>query len=109
MIGGETLLDARLLDEALQRDPAQRGLQVAHLANFRYQHGFWARNLQKELGCDKPTWVPFMSGFGGILVVMFPNGAVWYSAADDGELASIDFAAPAKELNRLAPICTSAR
>ncbi len=108
-IGGETLLDARLLDEALQRDPAQRGLQVAHLANFRYQHGFWARNLQKELGCDKPTWVPFMSGFGGILVVMFPNGAVWYSAADDGELASIDFAAPAKELARLAPICTSAR
>lgn len=104
-IDGEPLLDAALLDQAMQRDPARRGLQAAHLENFRYQHGFWARNLQTELGCQQPTWVPFMSGFGGILVVMFPNGAVWYSAADDGELASIDFAGPAIELAKLAGYC----
>ena len=104
-IDGQPLLDAALLDQALQRDPARRGLQVAHLQKFRYQHGFWARNLQAELGCAQPTWVPFMSGFGGILVVMFPNGAVWYSAADDGELPSIDFARPAIELARLGGYC----
>ena len=104
-IDGEPLLDAALLDQAMQRDPARRGLQAAHLQNFRYQHGFWARNLRAELGCKQPTWVPFMSGFGGILVVMFPNGAVWYSVADDGELASIDFAGPAIELAKLADYC----
>lgn len=104
-IGGEPLLDPALLDQAMQRDPARRGLQAAHLQNFRYQHGFWARNLQRELGCRQPTWVPFMSGFGGILVVMFPNGAVWYSAADDGELPSIDFSGPAIELAKLAGYC----
>lgn len=104
-IKGQALLDSALLDQALQRDPDQRGLQVAHLEKFRYQHGFWARNLQVELGCEKPTWIPFMSGFGGILLVMFPNGAIWYSAADDGDLASINFAAPARELNKLGSIC----
>ncbi|MEO8366711.1 MAG: serine hydrolase [Pseudoxanthomonas sp.] len=104
-IDGEPLLDAALLDQAMQRDPARRGLQAAHLQNFRYQHGFWARNLQAELGCRQPTWIPFMSGYGGILVVMFPNGAVWYSAADDGALASIDFARPAIELAKLQDYC----
>ena len=105
-IDGQPLLDESLLDEALQRDPQHRGLQAAHLANFRYQHGFWARNLQKELGCEEPTWVPFMSGFGGILVVLLPNGAIWYSAADDGELASINFAKPAIELAKLGAVCS---
>ena len=106
-IDGKPLLDKTLLDQALQRDPQHRGLQAAHLANFRYQHGFWARNLQKPLGCAQPTWVPFMSGFGGILVVLFPNGAIWYSAADDGELASIDFAKPAIELAKFGGYCSS--
>ncbi len=106
-INGQQLLESTLLDQAMQRDPTQRGLQTAHLKNFRYQHGFWARNLQKELGCDKPTWIPFMSGFGGILVVMLPNGAIWYSAADDGELPSIDFAKPAIELAKLGDYCSA--
>lgn len=106
-INDQSLLDPTLLDQAMQRDPQRRGLQVAHLKNFRYQHSFWARNLQKELGCDRPTWIPFMSGFGGILVVMFPNGAIWYSAADDGELPSIDFAKPAIELAKLGGYCST--
>lgn len=106
-MGEQALLDDDLLDQAMQRDPAHRGLQTAHLQDFRYQHGFWARNLQKELGCGQPTWVPFMSGFGGILIVMLPNGAVWYSAADDGQLSSIDFAKPAAELAKLGGLCAS--
>ena len=106
-IDAEALLDETLLDQALQRDPNARGLQAAHLKNFRYQHGFWARNLQAELACEEPTWVPFMSGFGGILIVMLPNGAIWYSAADDGELPSIDFAKPAIELAKLGSLCAA--
>src|SRR3546814_4557408 len=81
----------------MQRDPEQPGLPVATLENYRYQHGFWARDLQGELGCAGPTRVPFMSGFGGITVVTFPNGTAWYSVADDGLLASIDFATRSEE------------
>ena len=106
-IDGKPMLDQTLFDQAMQRDPAQRGLQVAHLDRYRYQHGFWARNLQKELRCEKPTWIPFMSGFGGINVVMFPNGATWYSIADDGKLASIDFAKPATEVAKLGGYCAA--
>lgn len=104
-IDGRDVLDATLFDAAMQRNPAQRGLQVATLERFRYQHGFWARDLQPELGCAQPAWVPFMSGFGGITVAMFPNGVAWYNVADDGLLASIDFAAPAREAAKLGGIC----
>lgn len=104
-INGKPMLDQAMLDAAMQRDPSNGGLQVAHLDRYRYQHGFWARNLQKELGCGKPTWVPFMSGFGGINVAMFPNGATWYNIADDGKLASIDFAKPAIEMAKLGGYC----
>ena len=93
------------LDAAMQRDPDTRGLQVATLERYRYQHGVWARNLQHELGCSQETWVPFMSGFGGINVAMFPNGTVWYNVADDGKLASIDFAKPAIEMAKLGSYC----
>ena len=104
-IDGQAVLDPTMFEAAMQRDPARRGLQVATLERYRYQHGFWARDLQAELGCDAPTWLPFMSGFGGITLAMFPNGAAWYSVADDGLLASIDFAAPAVEAAKLGPIC----
>ncbi len=105
LIDGHPALDPALFDAAMQRDPENPGLPVANLGRYRYQHGFWARNLQAELGCDRPTWVPFMSGFGGITVAMFPNGVAWYNVADDGLLASIDFAAPAAEAAKLEAFC----
>ena len=104
-INGKPMLDETLLDQAMQRDSEHGGLQVAHLERYRYQHGFWARNLQKELGCDSPTWIPFMSGFGGITIAMFPNGTTWYNIADDGKLASIDFAKPAIEVAKIGAYC----
>jgi hypothetical protein len=104
-IDGKPLLDAAMFDAAMQRDPAARGLQTAELANFRYQHGFWARNLQAELGCAHATWVPFMSGFGGISVALFPNGVVYYNFAEDGLLASYDWSAPAREISRISNYC----
>lgn len=81
------LLDQSILDDAMQRNPKASGLPVATLNRYRYQHGLWARNVQSELGCDAPTWAPFMSVFGGITVMMFPNGVVWYNVADDGQLS----------------------
>ena len=104
-IDGQTMLDHAMFEAAMQRDPERRGLRVATLERYRYQHGFWARDLQAELGCAQPTWVPFMSGFGGITVAMLANGVAWYNIADDGLLASIDFAAPAVEAAKLGPLC----
>lgn len=107
-VDGQALLDPTMFEAAMQRDPQRRGLQAATLERYRYRHGFWARNLQPELGCAQEAWVPFLSGFGGITVAMLPNGVAWYNVADDGLLASIDFAAPATEAAKLGSICTAA-
>lgn len=106
-VDGRPLLDADMLDAAMQRKPDDRGLPVASLQDFRYQHGFWARNVQAALACEQPTWVPFLSGFGGITMALFPNGVAWYNVADDGLLASIDFAGPAAAAAAMGGYCGS--
>jgi hypothetical protein len=104
-INGQQILDPYMLDSAMQRDPNARGLPVASLPDYRYQHGFWARNVQNILGCANPTWVPFMSGFGGISVVLFPNGTVYYNFADDGKPASFDWGAVTIEARKFGNFC----
>lgn len=104
-IDGRQVLDGAMLDAAMQRNPAARGLPTAGLRHYRYQHGFWARNVKPVLGCAHDTWVPFMSGFGGISVVMFPNGTVFYNVVDDGELASFDWRDVAIEARKFGDFC----
>ena len=72
-LGQDRLFDAAMLRAAMQRDPADRGLQATN-RDFRYNNGVWAWNIAETLGCKQPAWIPFMSGFGGISVVMMPNG-----------------------------------
>jgi hypothetical protein len=101
MLDGEQSLDRRLLDEALQRDPAHRGLTTP-VRDLRYQHGFWAWNAQQAMGCREPTWIPFMSGFGGITVALMPNGIDYYYFSDGNVLS---WARAAAEADRMRPFC----
>jgi len=104
-INGQQLLDPKMLDQALQRDPSSPGQPVTDLPEFRYHYGFWARNIRNELGCAHDTWVPFMSGYGGISVVLFPNGVVYFNFADDGQVASWDWGTVAPEARKLGDFC----
>lgn len=90
-LDGRQVLDPKLLDLALQKVDGQRGLVVQAFPDFRYQLGFWARNVAPLVGCARPEWVPFMSGHGGISVVMYPNGVVYYSVSDAGSPAAFDW------------------
>ncbi len=94
--GANGKLDKRLLGAALQRDPASPGLK-AGFANYRYRAGFWARDLAPELGCTAPRWTPFLSGFGGIAVVMLRPDATFYTFGDGDHW---DWSAPAAPLLR---------
>jgi hypothetical protein len=47
-------------------------------------------------------WVPFMSGYGGITVVMAPNGATYYYFSDNEEFSWYN---PVHEMNKLSPYC----
>lgn len=93
--------DTNMLRAALQRNPDDRGL-YAGVDTLRYRHGFWAWNAREALGCEQDAWLPFLSGFGGISVVLLPHGDAYYNVSDGGVYA---FAGAVKELSKISPIC----
>jgi len=100
-IGGEQLVDASMLRAALQQDEADHGLRASS-DDFRYHDGFWAWNAAHVLGCRKPAWIPFMSGYGGIAVALMPNGMTYYYFSDSGVWL---WASAAAEADRIKPFC----
>lgn len=104
-LDGRQVLDPKLLDLAMQRVEGQRGSIVDAYPEFRYQLGFWARNVAGLIGCKRPTWVPFMSGYGGISVVMYPNGVVYYNVSDSGSPSAFNWGPSAAIANFLGSIC----
>lgn len=102
-IGGRPVLDRDLLARALQRDPSAPGLP-AGAPHLRYRGGFWALDVSAYLGCSGPTWVPFLSGYGGISVALFPNGIIYYYFSDGGAWQWLQ---AARGAHRLRPMCES--
>lgn len=98
-------LDPALMDAAMQRDANARGSKVTGYPNLRYQAGFWARNVAPVIGCQRPLWVPFMSGVGGISVVMYPDGSIYYSVNDSDTPAVYDWSPSARVVNALHGLC----
>jgi CubicO group peptidase (beta-lactamase class C family) len=96
MINGEQILNASFLDDAMQRDPTDRG--VIRDGNGRYNNAFWADSY--DLGCE--IWIPQMYGYSGIVVTLIPNGTVYYYASDNQEFNSY---AAIEESNKLIPMC----
>ena len=93
-----------MLGAAMQRDPDARGKKAGG-ADLKYKHSFWGWNAKKALGCKRDVWLPFLSGYGGISVVMLPNGGVYYYFSDGGAHL---FATPVKELSNTIDICGEA-
>ena len=82
-VGGEAVLDAALFNAAMQRDASDRGLPAPEGdEQVYYNNGFWGRDVAQFIGCDKPVWVPFLMGAGGIEIVLFPNGTIYYYFSD---------------------------
>ncbi|MFO7539944.1 MAG: hypothetical protein R6X32_18045, partial [Chloroflexota bacterium] len=88
VVGGTQLLHPQILADAMQKNPNDRGLTTANQP-FMYNNGFWAREFTPaqfpEYNCT--FWTPFMSGYGGITVVMMPNGSTYYYFSDNDEFA----------------------
>ncbi|WP_428410127.1 hypothetical protein [Hyphococcus sp.] len=101
-IGGVAQLDATEFAAAMQKTPSDRGL-VAGDPTIRYNNGFWAWNAQSYLGCGSATWIPFMSGFGGITVALLPNGGTYYYFSDNAEFAWGEALAEAHSISSVCP------
>lgn len=67
-----------------------------------YRVGFWAAEASSWVGCSEPVWLPFMSGFGGITVVLLPNDMIYYYFSDSGIFL---WAKAVIEAHKLRPIC----
>lgn len=98
--GSQSVLHQGQLDAALQKNPADRGL--APLTNYRYNNGFWAHEVSGNMsGCSADLWLPFMSGYGGISLLVLPNNSVYYYFADDDEYLWMDAAVEAHKIRSL--------
>ncbi len=87
-IGDRQLLHPDLLAAAMQEDPDDRGLDAVHQAKpNKYNNSVWSRKIQVPDGGagTKEIWVRQMLGYGGIGVLMLPNGAVFYYFGDDDD------------------------
>lgn len=88
-IGGVQMLDYAHLKQALQRDPANTGLPVTVPGNafpHRYKGAFWSADVYAGAysSCGVAQ-TPFMSGFGGISVVLLKNQSTYYVVSDNDE------------------------
>jgi hypothetical protein len=124
-IDGEQVLEPKRLAEALFRSPTPETAGVPILgrnphsalgepsvgessqatkAGRRYAHGFWGRRITPaefpDLGCD--LWISLMSGYGGNIVLLLPNGVSYYIFSDGMEFR---WRHPLSAAAKLAPMC----
>jgi len=103
-IDGIQVLELGLVAASLQRNPNDRGLTTTGVPTFNYRNGFWAKEWtpsdNHRFTCS--FWTPFMSGYGGITVVMMPNGSTYYYFSDNNEFA---WYTAVNESNELSPMC----
>ena len=100
-LNGKEVLDRRLFDAIKQRNPEDPGMR-AELETIRYNNGFRSFNVADDIGCDKPTWLVTMSGFGGINIVLMPNDTAYYYFSD-GNVHR--YMKAVRESHRIRPMC----
>jgi hypothetical protein len=99
-VDGRPWLEPHLLADALQRASPGSGAHVS--PHIVYHLGFWARDVGPLIGCPRAVWTPFMSGYGGISVVMFPNDVRFWSFNEDNHF---DWGEAAAEVDKIRPLC----
>jgi hypothetical protein len=112
-IDGKQVLDPDRLQESLFRKTSSLGLpvpdegKVSVTGTFHYQNGFWGKHISPsefhQYTCD--FWIPYMSGYGGISILLLPNGAVYYKFTDANEY---NWYNAVHEINKLKPNCGAA-
>jgi hypothetical protein len=80
---GKQLLSAAMIKDALYRSNVMTGLATGRTNRFgeeRYSMAFWSIPYRTKEGCR--FQIPYMSGFGGNLVILLPNGVSAFRFAD---------------------------
>jgi len=67
-----------------------------------YNLGFWGFDVTRLLPCTSQTWIPFMSGYGGIIFALLPGGISYYYFTDGGHGSWQDAVV---EINKISNSC----
>ncbi|GLS84257.1 choice-of-anchor D domain-containing protein [Paraferrimonas haliotis] len=102
VINGQQVLDPNIMDD-MKLVGGDLGLET-YGSESTYINGVWTYDMGQRSSalCPEGSWVPYMSGYGGIGIVMFPNGAVYYYVSDSGAFA---FGGAEAELHKISNIC----
>jgi len=73
-----------------------------HARGEAYKLGFWGFDVAPYLPCSSETWIPFMTGYGGIIFALLPNGVSYYYFTDGGHGPWKDAAI---EINKISNYC----
>ena len=107
-VDGRQILDPKAFAAAMQRRSDDRGAVAGRVLSagmeqtYRYKNGLWALNVAPLAGCRTESWVPFMSGVSGNVVLLFPNGTVYYHFSDGGHFSTSHLI---PELHKLKSVC----
>jgi len=102
VINGQQVLDPEIMDDMLLQN-GELGLET-YGSESTYINTVWTFDMGQRTGavCPQGSWVSYMSGYGGIGIVMYPNGAVYYYVSDSD---AYGFGGAEIELNKISPIC----
>jgi len=102
VINGQQVLDPAIMDDMLLQG-GELGLET-YGSESTYINTVWTYDMGQRSApiCPAGSWVSYMSGYGGIGVVMFPNGAIFYFVSDSDAYA---FGGAESELHKLGDIC----
>ena len=102
VINQQQVLNGDIMDDMLVKG-GELGLET-YGSESRYLNGVWTYDMGQRASplCPTGSWVSYMSGYGGIGVVMFPNDAVYYFVSDSANYA---FGGAEAELNKVSNIC----
>lgn len=76
------ILDKTGFKAAMFQDSKHENVWDSPYGEVAYQNGFWGYDAADSIDCETSTWIPFMSGYGGIVVAMLPNKGVYYYFSD---------------------------
>jgi hypothetical protein len=82
-INGEQILHPGLLSATMQQDPKDRGMRIG--SGRYYNNAFWSQRYNEAQGFNCEFWTLDWQGVSGNVVVLMPNGIIYYYFSDNQE------------------------
>ncbi|MFT6529529.1 MAG: hypothetical protein ACJAZB_001172 [Psychrosphaera sp.] len=76
---------------------------LTSFATTRYDKSFWKQNIASHTNCNQDHWLPYLSGYGGISIVLVQANIQYFYFSDSGVY---DWSQAITGLDSESPICS---